>query len=75
MFNSHMNKRLKCLDDTIAEIEREIEKNPDRFLISTLERLKLYRDYGVGSLVDKVVKVQGENKKRLNNGFRGFGIP
>ena len=75
MFKLRMNKRLKCLDDTIAEIEREIEKNPDRFLISTLERLKLYRDYGVDSLVDKVVKVQGENKKRLNYGFRGCGIP
>ena len=75
MFNSHMNKRLKCLDDTIAEIEREIEKKPDRFLVSTLERLKLYRDYGVDSLVNKVVKVQGENKKRLNYGFRGCGIP
>ena len=75
MFNSRMNKRLKCLDDTIAEIEREIEKNPDRFLVSTLERLKLYRDYGVDSLVNKVVKVQGENKKRLNYGFRGCGIP
>ena len=53
-----MKKRLKCLDDTIAEIEREIEKNPDRFLISTLERLKLYRDYGVDSLVEKVVSFQ-----------------
>jgi hypothetical protein len=69
-----MNKRLKCLDDTIAEIEREIEKNPDQFLISTLERLKLYRDYGVDSIVEKVVKVQGKNKKRLNYGFRGYGI-
>jgi len=75
MFNSRMNKRLKCLDDTIAEIEGEIEKNPDRFLISTLERLKLYRDHGVDSLVDKVVEAQGENKKRLNYGFRGCGIP
>ena len=49
-----MKKRLKCLDETIAEIEKEIEKNPDRFLISTLERLKLYRDYSVDSLIDKV---------------------
>ena len=70
-----MKKRLKCLDDTIAEIEREIEKNPDRFLISTLERLKLYRDYSVDSLVEKVVRVQGENKRQLNYGFRGHGIP
>jgi hypothetical protein len=70
-----MKKRLKCLDDTIAEIEKEIEKNPDRFLISTLERLKLYRDHGVDSLVEKVVRVQGENKRQLNNGFRGYGIP
>jgi hypothetical protein len=70
-----MKKRLKCLDDTIAEIEKEIEKNPDRFLFSTLERLKLYRDYGVDSLVEKVVRVQGENKRQLNNGFRGYGIP
>lgn len=74
MFNSGMKKRLKCLDDTIAEIEREIENNPDQFLISTLDRLKLYRDYGVDSIVDKVVKVQGEKKKRLNYGFRGYGI-
>ncbi len=70
-----MKKRLKCLDDTIAEIEKEIEKNPDRFLISTLERLQLYRDYDVDSLVEKVVRVQGENKRQRNNGFRGYGIP
>ena len=70
-----MKKRLKCLDDTIAEIEREIEKNPDRFLISTLERLKLYRDYNVDSLIDKVGIVQGESKRQLNNGFRGYGVP
>ena len=70
-----MKKRLKCLDDTIAEIEREIEKNPDRFLISTLERLKLYRDYGVDSLVEKVVSFQGEKQRQLNYGFRGCGIP
>ena len=70
-----MKKRLKCLDDTIAEIEKEIEKNPDRFLISTLERLKLYRDYNVDSLIDKVGIVQGESNRQLNYGFRGYGVP
>ena len=70
-----MKKRLKCLDDTIAEIETEIEKNPGRFLISTLERLRLYKDYDVDSLVEKVVRVQVEKKKQLNGGFRGYGIP
>jgi len=70
-----MKKRLKCLDDTIAEIEKEIEINPDRFLISTLERLKLYRDYSVDSLIDKVGRVQGESKRQLNYGFRGYGVP
>ena len=63
-----MKKRLKCLEDTIAEIETEIEKNPDQFLISTLERLRLYRDYDVDSIVERV---QVETKKQLNGGFRG----
>ena len=70
-----MKKRLKGLDETIAEIEKEIEKNPDRFLISTLERLKLYRDYSVDSLIDTVGRVQEESKRHLNNGFRGYGVP
>jgi hypothetical protein len=70
-----MKKRLKCLEDTIAEIETEIEKNSDQFLISTLERLRLYKDYDVDSLVEKVVRVQVEKKKQLNDGFRGYGVP
>ncbi len=70
-----MKKRLKCLEDTIAEIETEIEKKPDQFLISTLERLRLYKDYDVDSLVEKVVRVQVEKKKQLNSGFRGHGVP
>ena len=70
-----MKKRLKCLDDTIAEIEKEIEKTPDPFLISTLERLKLYRDYNVDSLIDTVGRVQEESKRHLNYGFREYGVP
>ena len=68
-----MNKQLKCLDDTIVEIETEIEKNPDRFLIFTLERLKLYRDYNVERGVEKVVRIH-EDKRQVQCGFRGYGI-
>jgi len=37
--------------------------------------LKLYRDYNVDSLFDKVGIVQGESKRQLNYGFRGYGVP
>ena len=37
--------------------------------------LKLYRDYNVDSLYDKVGIVQGESKRHLNYGFRGYGVP
>ena len=70
-----MKKRLKCLDDTITEIETEMEKNSDQFLISTLERLKLYRDHDLDSLVKMVVRVQEDNKRQVDCGFRGYGIP
>lgn len=49
-----MEKKLKTLDDTIAEIEAEVEKNPDRFLVSTLERLKQYRDNDVEHIIEKI---------------------
>ena len=48
-----MKKQLKCLEDTIVELEREIKKNPNPFLISTLERLKVYRTFELERLVDQ----------------------
>jgi hypothetical protein len=39
-----MMKRLKDLNSTIADIEAEIKKNPHPFLLTTLNRLKIYRD-------------------------------
>lgn len=70
-----MKKQLKCLDDTIAEIEREIKKNPDRFLISTLERLILYRDYNMAGIGERVERVQTPKKWQKQRGFRGYGMP
>lgn len=70
-----MKRQLKCLDDTIAEIEREIKKNPDRFLISTLERLKLYRDYDMTGIGERVERVQTHKKWQEQRGFRGYGMP
>ena len=70
-----MKRQLKCLDDTIAEIEREIKKNPDRFLISTLERLKLYRDYDMTGIGERVERVQMLKRRQEQRGFRGYGMP
>ena len=69
-----MKKQLKCLEDTIAEIEREIEENPHPFLITTLERLRLYKDHDIAYLVEKKDKIGGLNKKRMKQGFSGFGV-
>jgi len=48
-----MKKQLKCLEDTIVELEKEIKQNPNPFLISTLERFKVYRTFELERLVDQ----------------------
>ena len=67
-----MKNQLKCLEDTISEIEREIEHNPHPFLVSTLERLKLYRDNEIDKMVAKIELDRNNNQVR--GGFRGFGV-
>jgi hypothetical protein len=70
-----MMKRLKGLNDTIAEIETEIKKKPNLFLISTLKRLKLCRDYDLDNIVEKIARVHDEKQEARNSGFKGYGIP
>jgi hypothetical protein len=49
-------KQLKSLEETIKDIEMDIKKNPDPFLLTTLQRLKIYRDYELDRLVKKTGK-------------------
>jgi len=49
-----MKKKLKCLDETIAELEHEIQNHSCPFLISTVERLRFYRDNDIQKLIDQV---------------------
>ena len=67
-------KQLKGLDDTIAEIEEELKRNPNKFLTSTLERLKIYRDYEIDNIVKKIDDQIIEERRLINGGFRGFGV-
>ena len=72
-----MIKSLKILEDTIVDIEEEIRVNPHPFLISTLERLKLYRDQEMDRMIvkKKTQKIGIRKKQEIKDGFRGFGIP
>ena len=70
----NMKKQLKCLDETIAELEREVEINPHPFLLSTLERLKLYRDNEIDKIMERIETVSMVNKDNLRSGFKGYGI-
>ena len=67
-------KQLKSLDETIAEIEAEIKKNPDPFLASTLERLKIYRDFDINNVVKNIDTHLIEKSGESNGGFRGHGV-
>ena len=60
-----MMKCLKDLDSTIADIEAEIMKNPHPFLLSTLNRLKIYRDNEVNIFERENTKMEYLNKKRI----------
>lgn len=68
-------KQLKSLNETIADIEAEVRNNPNPFLISTLERLKFYRDYEIDNVVKKIDEHQIQRRRDLKGGFKGFGIP
>ena len=67
-------KQLKSLDETIAEIEVEIKRNPDPFLASTLERLKIYRDFEIDNVVKNIDTHLIEKIGEKNDGFRGYGV-
>ena len=54
-------RQLKSLNDTIKEVEMEIKNNPDPFLFSTLQRLKIYRDNNFDMYL---VKIKDVNKKK-----------
>ena len=69
-----MKKSLKTLDDMIEEIEEEIEKNPNQFLISTLERLKIYRKNEIKSMIKKAHIESSIREVELRGGFRGVGV-
>ena len=73
-FNQNMKKQLKCLDETISEIEREVEENPHPFLVSTLERLRFYRDNELDKVVERIERINVENSDQLKGGFRGYGF-
>ena len=70
----HNMKQLKGLDETIAEIEAELKRNPNQFLASTLERLKIYRDYEIDNVVKKIDTHIKDERAAIKGGFRGFGV-
>ena len=67
-------KHLKSLDDTITEIEEELKRNPNKFLASTLERLKIYKDYDIEKIVEKIDDQILDERSMVKGGFRGFGV-
>lgn len=69
-----MKRSLKLLDDTIVEIEEEIEKNPNEFLISTLERLKIYRENEIKSMIKNAHIESPMREVEPRGGFRGIGV-
>jgi len=57
-------RQLKSLNETIKEVEMEIRNNPDPFLVSTLQRLKIYRD---NKFDGYIVKIKDRNKKKKDH--------
>jgi hypothetical protein len=57
------------------DIEMEIKKNPNPFLLTTLQRLKIYRDYELERSVKNLDSFPQDRESEVNGGFRGLGVP
>lgn len=69
-----MDRSLNGLDETIIEIENELKNNPDPFLFSTLERLKMYQENELKKLIENAKKEKATLSPDTHGGFRGFGV-
>jgi hypothetical protein len=70
-----INDSLKDLDETIMEIEKKISNEPDPFLESVLERLRIYKENSIPEMYEKAKTAQNKEREyKINGGFRGWGI-
>lgn len=68
-----ISNNLKELDETILEIERQIKSEPDPFLESVLERLKVIKSNSFPHMYERALQ-EAERTRVTKGGFRGYGV-
>ena len=67
---NHYSYNLQVLDETIKDLKKRVSEDPDPFLVELLSKLQVVQRNQQSFLEEKAVSAE----RRINGGFKGFGI-